>query len=448
MSTNVQVDWVSSTHPISDVRDWSLAHRLEMQPDFQRKEVWSKSAKIMLIDTILRNIPMPKIFLQAIIKGLNTYRIVIDGQQRLTAILGFLNDDYALDYPYEGSYASMRFSELPEEVQRHILSYKVDVNEIRNASKDMIRDIYSRVNKYTVQLNKQELRRADYPGDFLHLSEKLALDSFFDENRVFTASSSKRMGDVEYISELLMLLLNGPQEKKDELDAFYERYMKWDPVQKKAIVERFNAALKNIETVWPCDGVDGLLPPFFKSRFKQRADFYALFNVVADLSCKGYSLDGKDISYLRRDLAFLDAVIEPESEIQLFRKYAIQCVSQSNTIGSRKWRRNVLAAFLSGTYTNALPDAQTCRTFHNILIEAKLPFGKMTCPVCGRDHDSGSLSSHETKLGWEVDETCFQLSNARLVHRSCLINAGVRFQFVTAEYDTGDLGDDEFRTEE
>lgn len=52
MSTNVQVDWVSSTHPISDVRDWSLAHRLEMQPDFQRKEVWSKSAKIMLIDTI------------------------------------------------------------------------------------------------------------------------------------------------------------------------------------------------------------------------------------------------------------------------------------------------------------------------------------------------------------------------------------------------------------
>jgi hypothetical protein len=30
MSTNVQVDWVSSTHPISDVRDWSLAHRLEM----------------------------------------------------------------------------------------------------------------------------------------------------------------------------------------------------------------------------------------------------------------------------------------------------------------------------------------------------------------------------------------------------------------------------------
>ena len=164
--------------------------------------------------------------------------------------------------------------------------------------------------------------------------------------------------------------------------------------------------------------------------------------------CKGYSLDDKDISYLRKDLAFLDAVIEPESEVQLFRKYAIQCVSQSNTIGSRKWRRNVLAAFLSGTYANALPDAQTCRTFHNILIEAKLPFGKMTCPVCGRDHKSSLLSSREAKLGWEADETCFQLSNAVFVHRSCLINTGARFQFVTAEYDTGDLGDDEFRTEE
>ena len=448
MSTNVQVDWGSSTHPISDVRDWSLAHRLEMQPDFQRKEVWSKSAKIMLIDTILRNIPMPKIFLQAIIKGLNTYRIVIDGQQRLTAILGFLNDDYALDYPYEGPYASLKFSKLPEEIQRHILSYKVDVNEIRNASKDMIRDIYSRVNKYTVQLNKQELRRADYPGDFLHISEKLAFEKFFEDNRIFTVASSKRMGDVEFVSELLMLLLAGPQEKKEELDEFYERYMKWDSLQKIAIVGRFKNVLDNIGKLWPSDGILGQIPPFFKSRFKQKADFYALFNAIDDLVRKGFTIKGKDLSALRRDLALLDERIEPESEIQLFRKYAIQCVSQSNTTGSRKWRRNVLKAFLSGTYTNSLPGIQTCRAFHNILIEAKMPFGKMTCPICDRDHKFNLLSSHETKLGWEAGETSFQLSNAVLIHRSCLPKVGAEFQFVAAEYDTGELGDDEFRTEE
>ena len=99
-------------------------------------------------------------------------------------------------------------------------------------------------------------------------------------------------------------------------------------------------------------------------------------------------------------------------------------------------------------FSDALPNAQTCRAFHNILIEAKLPLGKMTCPVCGKDHESSLLSSRETKLGWEADETCFQLSNAVLVHRSCLPNAGAEFQFVAAEYDTGELIDDEFRTEE
>ena len=55
--------WNSSPHPISDIRDWSKAGRLELRPDFQRREVWSAPAKIMLMDSILRGIPMPKIFL-------------------------------------------------------------------------------------------------------------------------------------------------------------------------------------------------------------------------------------------------------------------------------------------------------------------------------------------------------------------------------------------------
>ena len=84
----------------------------------------------------------------------------------------------------------------------------MDVNEIASTDPEVIRDIYSRVNKYNVQLTRQELRRADYPGDFLDLSEQFASDRFFDENRVFTVASSKRMGDVEFVSELLMLLLN------------------------------------------------------------------------------------------------------------------------------------------------------------------------------------------------------------------------------------------------
>ena len=95
--------WNSSPHPISDVNDWQRAGRLELQPDFQRREVWSPAAKIMLIDTVLRDVPMPKMFLWNELIAGSTHRRVIDGQQRLSAILGFLRDEFGLDAPYAGS---------------------------------------------------------------------------------------------------------------------------------------------------------------------------------------------------------------------------------------------------------------------------------------------------------------------------------------------------------
>lgn len=448
MTQNARVEWQSSSHPISDIRDWSRRHRLELQPDYQRNQVWSKAAKIMLIDTILRNIPMPKIFFQVILRDQDTYRIVIDGQQRLTAILDFLGGRFALDAPYEGAHVGKRFSELPATVQNEILSYNVDVNEIRNATKDVIRDIYLRVNKYTFQLTKQELRRADYPGAFLDLSESLAKDPFFDENRVFTIASSKRMGDVEFISELLALLLDGPQEKKEKLDAFYSDYARWDQEAKNEIQMRFMAVLAELQTIWSEEGIPGSsLKPFAKTRFRQRADFYALFNAVDDLLRAGGSLAEKDLGPLRADLAFLDEKIEPESDIQLFQKYAIQCVSQSNTIGSRKWRRNVLKAFLTGTYLEAFPTSEIARAFHNILIEAGLPFQSQICPICGNAHLREGANSSTAVIAWKNDNTTFQLSNAVLIHKTCLSSGGVQPYRIPDTYETGNLDDFEFRTE-
>lgn len=113
-----------------------------------------------------------------------------------------------------GVFIDKKFSELPGEVQQKILKYQIDTNEIYGADDNLIRDIYSRVNKYTVALNKQELRRADFPGDFLHLSEELALEPFFERAKIFSVANRRRMTDVEYISELIALLISGPQEKK------------------------------------------------------------------------------------------------------------------------------------------------------------------------------------------------------------------------------------------
>ena len=86
--------WKSTQHPISDVRDWKKRKELEIQPDFQRRSVWSEHARISLIDTIIKDIPMPKIYISQRIKNESTYRVVIDGQQRIGAILDFLSNQF------------------------------------------------------------------------------------------------------------------------------------------------------------------------------------------------------------------------------------------------------------------------------------------------------------------------------------------------------------------
>lgn len=212
------MNWKPSNQSIADIRDWANSNTLEITPDFQRKEVWSRAAQVMLIDTILKNIPMPKIIVQSLIRDGRIYRKIIDGQQRIKAILSFLKDEYALIKPYEGPYTGLKFSQLPEEegklIQSEILSYVIDLNELKNATDEDAREIYSRLNKYNIPLNKQELRKADFPGDFLDLSESKVKLPFFEESRIFTAANSKRMGDVEYISEILAATISGPQEKK------------------------------------------------------------------------------------------------------------------------------------------------------------------------------------------------------------------------------------------
>src|SRR5687767_10142233 len=150
--------WNSSPHPVSDLRDWHTNQLLELQPAFQRQEVWSQAARSMLIDTILRGIPMPKIFLANRLQKTHTYRVVIDGQQRTTAILDFLADRFPLDDPYDGPHKGKTFSQLDENTQGQILSYQIDFNEAINPSDQETREVYSRVNKYTVALTKQELR--------------------------------------------------------------------------------------------------------------------------------------------------------------------------------------------------------------------------------------------------------------------------------------------------
>lgn len=334
--------WESYSHPISDIRDWNNSNRLELRPDFQRNEVWSKSAQIMLIDTIIRGIPIPKIYIKSIMNEGNTYRVVIDGQQRLTAILKFVQGMLPLNKPYEGEYKGKTFSELPGDIQNEILRYKIDINEIFNPTDEEIRDLYSRVNKYTVQLNKQELRRADFPGDFISLAEELAENKFFENSKIFSLKQRRRMLDVEYIEELLTILLKGIQDKKDYLDSVCEEYMNLE--NKSDIVSDFISILEDISWIF-----DPEIMPIASTRFKQKSDFYSLFACIYELK-KNAKLVKEEIESVRQSLKEIDENVGPQSDDDDYREYATRCLSDANSISNRRWRVNFLAERLKLRY--------------------------------------------------------------------------------------------------
>lgn len=406
------VHWNSSPHPISDIRDWSELGRLELRPDFQRREVWSDAARIMLIDTILIGVPMPKVFLANTIKDGKTHRVVIDGQQRLSAILGFLRDEFALNPPYKGPLAGKLFSQLQKNDEELILGYTIDFNEANNPSPTEVREVYARVNKYTFPLTKQELRRADFPGHFLNVAEELAVDPYFDEARLFTPAQRRRYADVEYTSEILAAMIGGIQDKKTSLDDFYISHARWPKSDMTATVIAFRDVLTQLRTLFPKEW------SIEATRFKQKADFYSLFLSVRDLLLENGSLEGKNLYELQQDLKMLDCFIEPESDIGLLREYAIKCVSQANSAASRHWRREFLTTVLRGTFLSKPPTPAGAEIFGSILTDASFgggvcPPAEHECPIC---EENVSTDLSDAYMAWPRGINTYQMSNAIFIH--------------------------------
>lgn len=406
--------WNSSPHPISDIRDWQRTGRLEIRPDFQRKEVWSDAAKIMLMDTILRGIPMPKIFVSSSIRDDVIYRTVIDGQQRISAILGYLKDQFPLSKPYAGEFQGLVFSQLPDEVRNSFLQYRIDFNEAIEFSDEELRETYSRLNKYSVALTKQELRRADFPGDFLRLAEDLALNDFLDSSKIFTVANRRRSADVEFVSELIAGLVSGPQDKRDSLDSFYLQYAIWKEDERNAVQDRFLAVIDDMKTIFVGD-LD-----ISSTRFRQKADFYSLMLALDELKRVGGKIADVDLDLLREDIKTIDYLIAPESYDRDCRDYAIKCVSQANSHASRRWRMEFLKAIFGGSYLRQPPTGDGAILFYRILTTdhggGMCPLPEYECVEC----DQLIKSTDEEIIAWPVGSPVIQLSNALRIHRECI----------------------------
>jgi hypothetical protein len=290
-----------------------------------------------------------------------------------------------------------------------------EVTDITDAE---VRQMYSRVNKYVKPLNKQELRRADFPGDFLNISEELALLDNFDDFKIFTPANRRRMADVEFVSELLALMIRQkPLDKKEQLDAVYEEYMNWTEPQRDETIKYFNEILNDCQHIFG----ENELAAVSSTRFRQKADFYSLFGAIYNLRRRGGDLANRDLEPLRSDLSLLNHHIEPSSHIDILKEYAIRCVSDANSASSRRWRINLLENILQGTYLREMSE-DTARFFSAILYEAingdgLCPSGTETCLLSDADFQP---TKENSVLAWSKDSQVFQMENALFIKREAL----------------------------
>jgi len=173
MGTDTQVRIAKEQSSIFEILRREERGDLVLAPDFQRENVWDKKHKSELIESILMGIPIPLIYLFENEDGI---RQIIDGKQRITSLKGFLNNEFALSslsmLPH---LKGLKFKEISPLLQAKIEDYQLHSYVIQPPTPESVKfNIFERVNRGGVNLNKQEMRHALYQGKATKLIEDLA----------------------------------------------------------------------------------------------------------------------------------------------------------------------------------------------------------------------------------------------------------------------------------
>lgn len=192
----------SVTNPtIADIYEKIDRGRLQLSPDFQRKFVWTQEHQEQFLDTILHGYPFPEIYVcqgETDTKKLRTSQKVIDGQQRLTTIRNYIENDFRKELKIVPSFESLN------EIQReNFLSYQVVVRDIGKVEDELVREIFRRINLTKFKLEDIEIHNAIYDGQFIKVAKELSEEVSLEDFGVFYESEFTRMADVHFFLQVM-----------------------------------------------------------------------------------------------------------------------------------------------------------------------------------------------------------------------------------------------------
>lgn len=196
---------------------------MDLRPFYQRRPRWDPKKQSLLIELFIMNIPVPPIFLYE--KEFNSYE-VMDGQQRLTALKEFYDNNLKLTGLEMWPELNGRlYRTLPDKLQAGIDRRSItSIVLLKESTADedealFLREtVFERLNTGGVALERQEIRNALYRTDFNDLLLKLSrLDVFrkawglpryvpdeIEKNEALLDSPFySKMGDLELVLRIL-----------------------------------------------------------------------------------------------------------------------------------------------------------------------------------------------------------------------------------------------------
>lgn len=230
--------------PIDEIRSDIKTHRYLVRPSYQRQEKISELKASAIIESILLGINLPPIF---VLKKCEGIKEVIDGQQRLLSIIGFLGEQYMdqdgkLQYSKNNSFKlkslkiltelnGENYNSLSEEHREKILDFTIDViiiDQIVNPNFEAT-DLFIRLNNkpYPIKQNSFEMWNSTVDSSIIKRIKEITKDHlgwfYSKETSLIETKRNDRMENEELITILSYIKYNSINDSFTNVLGFFSR---------------------------------------------------------------------------------------------------------------------------------------------------------------------------------------------------------------------------------
>lgn len=302
-STNQAVQTLTNKIKRNDI---VFKHKLQ-----RREGVWSKEAKSLLIDSLLRGYPVNPVY------TIKEEKIaVIDGIQRLSTCYSFINDEFSLSKNLEPivinnqtyEIAGKKYSKLDDVIKDELMGAQIQVYELMDHTDKEVRIMFSRLNggKPLNTVQKLTPEMSDGLSDVIFA---VMSHPFFD--KVLSPAQLKSSVDQSIAIEILMLSEKdnydfGSFSKNDKIK-FVQEYNDKEISNLSLIMQALNKIDETFEEIKiPKTSVSFIIYAYYRC-IKENKDINTLTNEITEF-LDNYESNEEYKSYIKQGTGSTESV--------------------------------------------------------------------------------------------------------------------------------------------